>query len=284
MSRIVYVNGKYLSDDEAKISIFDRGLLFADSVYEVTCVLDGKLVDWLRHYERLSRSLREIRFNKKISQNFLLELHRQIIEKNKLKEGIVYLQVTRGIADRDFTFDNSLEPSIILFSQNKELLKPLTDNIGLSIMTSPDLRWQRPDIKTTQLLAPSLLKMEALSKTMDDAWMIKNGLITEGTSNNAFIVDKRGIIITRTLSHEILGGITRSAVLKVAQEKCIKIEERPFSQEEAYAASEAFITSSSIFIRSVTKIDSKFVGDGVPGKIVSTLIPLFLDYCKKNLT
>ena len=151
-------------------------------------------------------------------------------------------------------------------------------------MTSPDIRWQRPDIKTTQLLAPSLLKMEALSKSMDDVWMVKDGLITEGTSNNAFIVKPGGIIITRNLSHDILGGITRASILKVAKEKGLKIEERPFSLDEAYLASEAFITSSSIFIKSVVAINGKVIGKGKPGEIVESLIPAYLESCKNHST
>ena len=243
MTRIVYVNGEFVSEDEAKISIFDRGFLFSDAVYEVTSILDGKLVDWQGHFERLKRSLKELNIAIKFSEAYLLDLHRKIINKNKLNEGIVYLQVTRGAADRDFVFETTLKPSLIIFSQSKELIKPLLVNKGLSVMTSPDIRWQRPDIKTTQLLAPALLKMEALSKSMDDVWMVKDNLITEGTSNNVFIVDSVGKIITRSLSHDILGGITRAAILRVAKENRLEIEERPFTLEECYSASEAFITS-----------------------------------------
>ncbi len=284
MTRIVYVNGEFVSEDEAKISIFDRGFLFSDAVYEVTSILDGKLVDWQGHFERLKRSLKELNIAIKFSEAYLLDLHRKIINKNKLNEGIVYLQVTRGAADRDFVFETTLKPSLIIFSQSKELIKPLLVNKGLSVMTSPDIRWQRPDIKTTQLLAPALLKMEALSKSMDDVWMVKDNLITEGTSNNVFIVDSVGKIITRSLSHDILGGITRAAILRVAKENRLEIEERPFTLEECYSASEAFITSSSIFIRSVVRINGKAVGKGTPGEVVGSLISAYLKYCKAHLT
>ena len=284
MARIVFVNGEFVSEDEAKISIFDRGFLFADAVYEVTSILDGKLVDWQGHFERLKRSLRELNITIDFSEKYLLDLHRKIINKNKLNEGIVYLQVTRGAADRDFVFENTLKPSLIIFSQSKEIIKPLLVNKGLLVMTSQDIRWQRPDIKTTQLLAPSLLKMEALSKSMDDVWMVKDNLITEGTSNNAFIVDSVGKIITRNLSHDILGGITRAVILKVAKESGLEIEERSFTLEECYSASEAFITSSSIFIRSVVRINGKLIGKGKPGEIVGSLISAHLEYCKSHLT
>ncbi len=284
MTRIVYVNGEFVSEDEAKISIFDRGFLFSDAVYEVTSILDGKLVDWQGHFERLKRSLKELNIAIKFSEAYLLDLHRKIINKNKLKEGIVYVQVTRGAADRDFVFETTLKPSLIIFSQSKEIIKPLLVNKGLSVMTSLDIRWQRPDIKTTQLLAPALLKMEALSKSMDDVWMVKDNLITEGTSNNVFIVDSVGKIITRSLSHDILGGITRAAILRVAKENRLEIEERPFTLEECYSASEAFITSSSIFIRSVVKIKGKAVGKGTPEEVVGSIISAYLEYCKAHLT
>ena len=248
MMRIVYVNGEFLPEDEARISIFDRGLLFSDAVYEVTSVLDGKLVDWQGHFKRLKRSLRELNITIDFSEKYLLDLHRKIINRNTLNEGIVYLQVTRGVADRDFVFENTLKPSLIIFSQSREIIKPLLVNKGLSVMTSQDIRWQRPDIKPTQLVAQALLKMEALSKSMDDVWMVKDNRITEGTSNNVFIVDSVGKIITRSLSHDILGGITRAVILKGAKESGLEIEERSFTLEECYSASEAFITSSSVAV------------------------------------
>ena len=284
MARIVYVNGEFIREDKAKISIFDRGFLFSDAVYEVTPILDGKLVGWQGHFERLKRSLGELNIPISFSQRHLLTLHREIIEKNKVNEGTVYLQVTRGVADRDFVFQDNLKSSVTIFSQSKKLIKPLLLNKGLSVMTSPDIRWQRPDIKTTQLLAPSLLKMEALSKSMDDVWMVKDNRITEGTSNNVFIVDSVGKIITRNLSHDILGGITRAVILKVAKESGLEIEERSFTLEECYSASEAFITSSSIFIRSVVRINGKLIGKGKPGEIVGSLISAHLEYCKSHLT
>ena len=284
MSRVVYVNGEYVSETEARISVFDRGLQFADSVYEVTTVLEGKLVDWQGHHKRLRRSLEELSFEWECSEEFFLKIHKQLIFKNNLKEGIVYLQITRGIADRDFTFDKTIQPSIIAFSQQKKIIEPLLINKGLSVMTAADIRWQRPDIKTTQLLGPSLLKMKALSESMDDVWFVKDGLITEGTSNNAFIVNRAGTLITRDLSTDILGGITRFSILNLAKKKKVLVEERPFSVEEAYNASEAFITSSSIFIRSVVKLDNNLIGRGSPGNFVKSLISEYLDYCKSDLT
>ena len=278
MGRIVYVNGDYIDECHAKISIFDRGFLFSDSVYEVTPVLDGKLIDWVAHHARLKRSLRELGIKSIFSNNYLLKVHREIIRQNNLKEGIVYLQITRGSADRDFIFDDSMTPSLIVFSQAKEVIKPFKINKGISIMTAPDIRWHRSDIKTTQLVAASLLKVDALSKSFDDVWMIKGDYITEGTSNNAFIIDPFGKIITHDLSQNILGGVTRSAILAVAKEEGLIVEQRPFNLEEAYNASEAFITSSSIFIRSVVKINQKLVANGKPGKLVARIINKFCDY------
>ena len=280
----MYVNGEYVSESEACISVFDRGLLFADSVYEVTTVLEGKLIDWKGHHKRLVRSLRELNFVWECSEDFFLKIHKQLVDQNGLNEGIVYIQITRGIADRDFIFDKAIEPSVIAFSQQKEIIEPLITNKGLSIMTAADIRWQRPDIKTTQLLGPSLLKMKALSQSMDDVWFVKDGFVTEGTSNNAFIVNRDGTLVTRDLSSDILGGITRCSILNLVKKREVSVEERPFSLDEAYKASEAFITSSSIFIRSVVKLNNNVIGQGRPGNFVKTLIYEYLNYCKSDLT
>ncbi|WP_179378921.1 D-amino-acid transaminase [Jannaschia marina] len=280
--RTVYVNGDYLPEDEARISVFDRGFLFADGVYEVTSVLDGKLVDFPGHAARLQRSMDELAMEAEIDMDDLLEIHRELIRRNDLTEGLIYLQVTRGAADRDFLYPASeTPPTIVLFTQSKPgLAESPMAKTGMKIVTIPDRRWGRRDIKTVQLLYPSMGKMEAKRAGADDAWMVEDGHVTEGTSNNAYIV-KDGVIVTRHLGEEILHGITRKAVLAFAREAQMKVEERPFTVEEALAADEAFVTSASSFVMPVVEIDGQTIGAGTPGATVARLREIYLDEMRK---
>ena len=237
----------------------------ADAVYEVTSVLDGKLADWPGHCARLARSLRELKMQAPCSDEELLGIHRELVSRNDLNEGLVYLQVTRGAADRDFAWPKLAEPGIVLFTQDKPLEETKQAQTGISVVPVDDLRWGRRDIKTTQLLYPSFAKMAAKEQGADDAWMVdKEGFVTEGTSNNAYIV-KNGEIVTRHLSNDILHGITRATVLELAAEAQMKVVERPFTIEEAKTADEAFITAASTFVCPVVRIDGASLGDGVPG-------------------
>ena len=284
MSRTVYVNGEYLPEEEAKISIFDRGFLMADGVYEVTSVLDGKLIDFEGHAKRLQRSLDELDMQSPVSMDELLEIHRELVAKNGIEEGLVYLQITRGApADRDFVFPDPAEtpPTIVLFTQNKPGLaeSPLARK-GIKVISIPDLRWHRRDIKTVQLLYPSMGKMMAKAAGADDAWLVEDGKVTEGTSNNAYIV-KGGKIITRELSNDILHGITRAAVLRFAREAQMEVEERPFTIEEAQSADEAFITSASTFVMPVVEIDGVPLGNGKPGPVAKRLREIYLEESRK---
>lgn len=279
MSRIVYVNGDYVPEDEAKVSVFDRGFLFADGVYEVTSVLDGKLVDFEGHARRLERSLSELQMKAPLSSDELLEIHRELLRRNDVTEGMVYLQITRGAdGDRDFVFPDpeKVTPSIVLFTQSKGIADSPSAKTGIKVISIDDIRWGRRDIKTVQLLYPSLGKMMAKSAGVDDAWMVEDGMVTEGTSNNAYIV-KGNKIITRHLGNEILHGITRAAVLRFAREAQLQVEERSFSLEEAKEADEAFITSASTFVMPVVEIDGVTVGDGVPGPVSKRLREIYLD-------
>ena len=281
MSRIVYVNGDYLPEEEAKVSVFDRGFLFADGVYEVTSVLDGKLIDFAGHAKRLERSLSELDMDSPVSEEELLEIHRQLVARNQLVDGLIYLQVTRGAADRDFVYPTGVRPTLVLFTQSKPGLAnaPIADT-GIRVISIPDIRWGRRDIKTVQLLYPSMGKMMAKAEGKDDAWMVEDGLVTEGTSNNAYIV-KDGSIITRHLGNEILHGITRAAVLRFAREAQMKVEERSFSIEEAQNADEAFITSASAFVMPVVEIDGVRLGDGKPGAVSRRLREIYLEESRK---
>ena len=284
MSRIVHVNGDYLPEEEARISIFDRGFLMADGVYEVTSVLDGKLIDFAGHAARLERSLSELDMASPVTTDELLAIHRELVVRNDLVDGMIYLQITRGApGDRDFAFpDPATTPStIVLFTQSKPGLadSPLA-KVGIKVISVPDQRWARRDIKTVQLLYPSMGKMAAKKAGADDAWMVEDGVVTEGTSNNAYIV-RGNRIVTRQLGTEILHGITRAAVLRFAREAQMEIEERPFTIAEAQAADEAFITSASMFVMPVVQIDGAPVGTGTPGRTVTRLREIYLDEMRR---
>ncbi|MFZ5752078.1 MAG: D-amino-acid transaminase [Pseudomonadota bacterium] len=285
MSRIVYVNGDYLPEDEARVSIFDRGFLMADGVYEVTSVLGGKLVDFAGHAARLERSLRELDMASPVTMDELLAIHRELVARNGVDEGMVYLQITRGNpGDRDFAFpDPARTPStLVMFTQSKPGLSDSPQaRDGIKVIAIEDIRWGRRDIKTVQLLYPSMGKMMAKKAGADDAWMVEDGFVTEGTSNNAYIV-KGGRIITRPLGHDILHGITRAAVLRLAQEAQMEIEERPFTIDEAKAADEAFYTSASAFVTPVVAIDGAMVGTGKPGPVARRLREIYLDEARKT--
>ena len=281
MSRIVYVNGEYLPEEDAKISVFDRGFLMADAVYEVTSVIDGKILAFDGHTERLERSLRELDMKAPCTIDELLDIHRELITRNDLTEGLIYLQVTRGIADRDFAYPD-VEPSLVLFTQAKNVVNSPMAETGMKVISIPDIRWGRRDIKTVQLLAPSMGKMAAKAAGCDDAWLVEDGFVTEGTSNNAYIVTQDGTIVTRNLGHEILAGITRDAVLRFAAESQIKIEERPFSIEESTQAKEAFVTSATTFVGPVVEIDGTQIGDGKVGNIARRLREIYLEESLKT--
>ena len=283
--RTVYLNGEYLPENEAKVSIFDRGFLMADGVYEVTSVLDGKLVDFDGHAVRLERSLTELGMKNPISKENLLAVHRELVSLNGVLEGGVYLQITRGApADRDFVFpDPETTPcTVVLFTQSKPgVTESAASKNGIKVISIADERWGRRDIKTVQLLYPSMGKMMAKAAGCDDAWLVEDGQVTEGTSNNAYIV-KGNRIITRALSNDILHGITRAAVLRFAKEAQMEVEERNFTIEEAQTADEAFITSATMFVNGVVEIDGAMIGDGTPGNVSKRLREIYLDESMKK--
>ncbi|TDK42387.1 D-amino-acid transaminase [Antarcticimicrobium luteum] len=284
MSRTVYVNGTYMPEEEATVSIFDRGFVMGDAVYEVTCVLDGKLTEFDGHMARLARSLSELEIVCDLTRDDWLEIHRKLIEMNGVEEGGVYLQVSRGTAgDRDFHYPpEGTPPTVVLYTQSKPGLSadPKADK-GIKVISVPDLRWHRRDIKTVQLLYASMAKMAAEKEGKDDAWFVEDGFVTEGSSNNCYIV-KGGRIITRQLSNDILHGITRASVLKMAQEAQMEVEERPFTIEEAQAADEAFYTSASAFVMPIVEVDGVAVGAGKPGPVAKRLREIYIDESRKS--
>lgn len=281
MSRLVYVNGEYLFEEKATVSIFDRGFLMADAVYEVTSVLDGKLLEFEGHLKRLKRSLSELDMPEPTEIDNLLDIHRKLVSDNNVDQGGVYLQVTRGVADRDFIYPKNVKPTLIMFTQSKDILGSELVEKGMKVISIADLRWGRRDIKTVQLLYPSMGKMMAKSANCDDAWMVEDGYITEGTSNNAYIVvDNK--IITRELSNDILHGITRDSVLRYAEEAQMEIDERPFSVEEVKSADEAFITSASTFVMPVVEMDGTSIGGGQPGGVSKRLREIYIEESRKK--
>jgi D-alanine transaminase len=278
--RHVYINGEFKREDEAKVSVFDRGLLFSDSLYEVTTVIDGKLIDFNNHMKRLDRSMTELKFKKLLNHLDILIFHRKLIELNNLKEGMIYLQVTRGTADRSFDMPkDKIEPTVLAFTQEKIIIDSESAKNGIKVMTLDDMRWKRCDIKTTQLLYASMAKTEATEKGFDDAWMLREGYITEGSSSNAWII-KGKIIMTRQSDNLILSGITRDAIFKCAKDLGYEVVTKNISLPDAQSASEAFITSATACVMPVVKINNNQIGDGKPGKFV---IALREEYIKQAL-
>ena len=279
--RQVYLNGQYLPETEAKISIFDRGFVFADAVYEVTAVLDGKLIDFAGHLARLRRSLGELDMPFSMDDADLLAIHRRLVELNQIDEGLVYIQVSRGVADRDFIFPDRATPNtVVLYTQKKHFSTRSAAELAQRVIILEDQRWQRCDIKTVQLLYSSMAKNQAKKAGADDAWLVRDGLVTEGSSSNAYIVTAEGAIVTRDVSNLILNGITRRAVLECARELGLTLEERGFDVAEAKAAKEAFITSATTLVSPVVQIDGVAIGDGKPGPVAARLREIYLAHSR----
>ena len=282
MTRIVYVDGQFVPENEARVSVFDRGFLFGDGVYEVSAVLGGGLVDNAGHLARLERSLGELGIVSPATPDEIARAQKELVARNHLDEGIVYLQITRGPADRDFAYPAEPKPTLVMFTQKKALVDNALAARGITVITVPELRWRRRDVKTVGLLAASMAKQAALDAGADDAWMVEDGFVTEGSSNNAYIVTRSGVVVTRHLGNEILHGITRATVLRLARERQITIEERPFTVEEAKSAAEAFITSASSFVIPVVGIDGETIGDGRPGPITGRLRDIYIESARAS--
>ena len=274
MSRIAYVNGRYLPRARAQVSVEDRGYQFADGVYEVCEVRGGRLVDEPRHMARLERSLSELRMVRPMSPAALSTVLRETVWRNRVRDGIVYLQITRGVAPRDFPFPSAgTRPSVVVTARNSDLgrIEQLAAD-GIAVVTVPDTRWRRVDIKTVALLPNVLAKQAARERGAREAWLVDaQGCVTEGAASNAWIVSRDGKLITHPLGNDILGGITRSVVVDMIKAQGLPFEERVFSVDEAYAAREAFVTSASQTVMPVVSIDGRSVGNGAPGLIATAL-------------
>jgi len=276
MSRIVHLNGAFLPEQEAKVSIFDRGYYFGDGVYEVTAVVDGKLVDYAPHMERLDRSLRELSMPWPCTKDELRAVHEELAKRNGITEGLIYMQVTRGVAERDFAFPKNIPSTLMAFTQVKALVDSPNAKTGVKVVSIPDIRWKRRDIKSIALLAQCMGKQQASEAGAFEGWMVEDGFVTEGTSSSSYIV-KEGRVITRPLSNAILPGITRKSLMKLAADHDVTIEERLFSVDEAIAADEAFLTSASSFVMPVVEIDGHAIGSAKPGPITTRLRQIYLE-------
>ena len=277
MGRLVYVNGGFLDESEAKVSVFDRGLLFGDGVYEVSAVLRGRLIDNERHLTRLEHSLDGLGIRTPAQKADIARIQEELVERNHLDEGLVYLQVTRGAAERDFAIDTGIDPTLLIFTQERPLIESPLAARGARVVSVLESRWARRNIKTIQLLAATLAKQEALDKGYDDAWFVEDGFVTEGTSSNVFLITQEGTVVTRMLGSEMLAGITRRAVLEIAEERGVHVDERPFTIENAQNAAEAFFSSATALITPVVNIDDTPVGSGTPGPVTSAIRTSYLE-------
>jgi D-alanine transaminase len=282
LDQIAYVNGSFVPMADAKVSILDRGFLFADGIYEVAAVLDGRLIDNASHLARLQRSVDEIALALPETLERIQEIQKELVARNQLVNGMVYLEVTRGADNgRDFAFPkNPVKPTLVMFTSVKDIVNAPSARSGIAVITVPDIRWQRRDIKSVALLAQVLAKQAAAAAGAGEAWMIEDGKVTEGGSSSAFILTQDDVLVTRHNSSAILPGCTRKAVVALAEERQLRVEERPFTVEEALAAKEAFSTSATLFVQAVVRIDGKSVGDGRPGPVTNRLREIYVDFAR----
>ncbi|MFT5487974.1 MAG: D-alanine transaminase [Alphaproteobacteria bacterium] len=272
MPRISYVNGRFIRHSHAAVHIEDRGYQFADAIYEVIAIVRGRLIDDQLHFERLERSLREIRMELPFSRDIFRMKVTELLRLNRLLTGTLYLQVSRGVAPRNHKIPGPMRPSVVMTVQPLREVPAAVVEQGVPVITVPDIRWKRPDIKSVALLPNVLAKDDAVQRNVYEAWQVDaDGIVTEGTSTNAWIV-KDGMLITHPAASSILNGVTRLALLKIAADIDIRFDERPFSVSEAYAADEAFLSSTSAFLVPIVKIDDKQIGTGAPGPISTSLL------------
>lgn len=279
---VAYLNGEFLPLTEARVSVLDRGFLFADGIYEVAAVISGRLVDNASHLIRLQRSADAIGLSLPLDGAQIEGVQRELVARNGLDEGLLYLQLTRGAdASRDFLPQPGLQPTLVMFTQAKNFLDTPAVRNGISVITTPDLRWARCDIKSVGLLAQAMAKQLAAQAGAQEAWMVEEGYVTEGASSTAFLVTGEGII-TRPYSQAVLAGCTGAALTELAQESGLEVIRRPFTVAEALAAREAFITSASTLCQSVVRIDGQVIGAGVPGPIAMRLRQLYIDFARRT--
>lgn len=277
MGRIVYVHGQFVSEEEARIGLFDRGFLFGDAVYEVTAVIAGRMIDNDLHLARLERSLKELDIPLALGRPEIVAVQTELIARNALQDGTVYLQVSRGEADRDFFYPAMLAPRLVGFTQAKSLTGTKAQQNGIAVDLAADPRWQRRDIKTAMLLGQVMAKQAARARGFDDVWLVEGGLVTEGASSTAHLITADGRILTRAASQATLPGCTQRALARLCAAEGLHIEERAFTPEEAQGAAEAFQTSASSLVTPVVRIGDRVIGDGKPGPRTRALQALYLE-------
>lgn len=282
MARLAYVNGRYVPHGSAAVHIEDRGYQFADGVYEVVTIVGGRMVDEEPHLDRLERSLREMEIVMPMSRAVLRMVMRELVRRNGVRDGLLYMQITRGVAPRDHKYPGpSVKPSVVMTTRQADYANNAKFEDGVKVITIPDIRWQRCDIKTVSLLPNCMGKTMAARAGAYEAWQVDaDGMVTEGTSSNAWIVTKDGTLVTRPATHAILNGITRLSILRIAREEGIKFEERPFSVEEAKEAREAFTSSATSFATPVVTIDDRVIANGKPGSLTRRIFECYMDYCR----
>lgn len=283
MPRIAYVNGRYVRHEDAVVHIEDRGYQFADGIYEVCLVIDGRYWDMEGHLARLQRSLDELRMAAPMEQASLKVVMDELVRRNRLRNALVYIQVTRGVAPRNHPFpDGYVAPALIMTTRRFDLNgSDAQAKKGVRVITRPDIRWRRVDIKTVGLLPNALAKQDAKEAGAAEAWLIRDGHVTEGTSSNAWIVDADGVLITHPKTNDILGGITRETTIACAEELQMKVEERPFTLEEARQAKEAFISSATNLVMPVVQVDDVKIGSGAPGPVTARLRAAYKDRARR---
>ena len=284
MKNITYINNKFIDHNKAKISVDDRGFLFADSVYELISVLNKKIIDLDQHLNRLKVSLRKVKIKYKLSKKKFEETINKLIKLNSIFNGYIYIQITRGVAERKHEFPEKYHPTTIIFTKHLKTNKDIYAK-GVKIITIPDIRWLRRDIKTTSLLPNVLSKQLAVEKNAFESWLIDDGNITEGSASNAWIIKNSNTIVTHPANNKILRGVTRDTIIKILKKNSFNIKEKPFNLIEAKNAKEAFLTSSTLSVLPVVKIDNYNISNGKPGDITKKIINLYNNYiCKNKIT
>jgi D-alanine transaminase len=283
MKRIVFLNGEYVPPEEAKISIFDRAVTFGDAIYDVAGVLDGKLIDFEHHMQRYSNSLQKLSIESPLSQDEILHAFRKLVELNQLDEGLVYMQVTRGTAERDFVWPDDIKPTVFMFTQAKTAGESKAAQTGITLVSTPDIRWARRDIKSVNMLGQVLAKKAAHDAGAYEALMIDDeGYITECGSSSFFIVRDK-LILTRPLDNDILPGVTRRAVIALCNSQGFRLVETRFTLDEALTADEVFISAASSYVLPVVKIDDQEINTGTPGELTLRLQEIYMAYARASL-
>ena len=281
MPRFAYVDGRFVPHHRAMVHVEDRGFQFADGVYEVIAVEEGRLVDEGGHIDRLDRSLRELRIDWPIGRRGLDLVMRELVRRNRVQNGLLYVQITRGTAVRDFKFPSAAKPTLAMTARRGQLHPDSRIKGGVRVVTVPDLRWKRCDIKSIALLPQVLAKQEAAEHGAFEAWMVdEEGYVTEGSSSSSWIVTSDGTLVTRQISNAILKGVTRNSLIRLAQEEGLTVQERAFTVEEAYTAREAFMSSASTYAQPIVQIDDRVIGNGVPGSLALKLFGGYVDYAR----